>query len=158
MILEVKKMFIAIGNDHAGVELKIEIAALLEKTGYDIIDCGTGTADSVDYPDIAEKVASKVLEQKIAGILICGTGIGISIAANKIPGIRAAICQDADTARLARQHNDANILALGARTIGSGLAAEIVKTFISTEFEGGRHQRRVDKIIALEDKYRERGR
>lgn len=149
-------MEIAIGSDHAGVQLKREIMAFLEAEGYSPIDCGAYTEESVDYPDIAEAVAAAVIERNITGILLCGTGIGISIAANKIPGIRAALCHDLFTARLAREHNDANILAMGSRMIGCGLAEEIVKTFINTSFAAGRHQRRVEKITALENKYRER--
>lgn len=149
-------MEIAIGSDHAGVQLKKEIMAVLAEQGYSPIDCGAYTEEAVDYPDIAETVASQVLERNILGILVCGTGIGISIAANKIPGIRAALCHDLFAARLAREHNDANILAMGSRLIGCGLAEEIVKTFINTNFAAGRHQRRVEKITALENKYRER--
>lgn len=150
-------MKVAIGNDHAGVALKEEIAAFLKNEGYEVINCGTDTFESVDYPDIAEKVAREVLEKKIPGILICGTGIGISIAANKIPGIRAALCNDLFTARMTRKHNDANILALGARVIGPGLALEIVREFLNTDFEGGRHQVRVEKINLIEQKYRKQG-
>ncbi|MBO8157971.1 ribose 5-phosphate isomerase B [Thermosyntropha sp.] len=149
-------MKVAIGNDHAGVALKEEIAAFLRQEGYEVINCGTDTFDSVDYPDIAEKVAEEVLKQNIPGIIICGTGIGISIAANKIPGIRAALCNDLFTARMTRKHNNANILALGARVIGAGLAVEIVREFLNTDFEGGRHQARVEKISAIEKKYREK--
>lgn len=149
-------MEIAIGSDHAGVQLKTEIMAILAAEGYNSIDCGAFTEEAVDYPDIAEIVARKVLQQDILGIVICGTGIGISIAANKIPGIRAALCNEPFSASLAREHNDANILALGSRIIGRGLAEEIVKTFLKTTFAAGRHQRRVEKITALENKYRER--
>jgi len=149
-------MDIAIGSDHAGVEMKKEVIAILAGEGYNTIDCGTYNEDSVDYPDIAEQVSLLVLQKNILGILVCGTGIGISIAANKIPGIRAALCNDLFAARLAREHNNANILALGARLIGCGLAGEIVKTFVTTDFLGGRHQRRVDKITVLENKCRER--
>lgn len=143
-------MKIAIGSDHAGVALKDEIIILLEELGYEVINCGTDSLESVDYPDIAERVASEVLNYNILGIIICGTGIGISIAANKIPGIRAALCQDIFTARLAREHNDANIVAIGARITGAGLAQEIVKTFINSSFLAGRHQRRVEKIKDIE--------
>lgn len=143
-------MQIIIGSDHAGVEMKAEIMRVLEQEGHKVMDCGTYSLESVDYPDIAEKVSKEVLRQDAMGVLICGTGIGISIAANKIKGIRAALCQDVYTARLARQHNNANIVALGARVIGHGLAQEIVRTFIQTEFEGGRHQRRIDKITNIE--------
>ena len=150
-------MKIAIGSDHAGVELKRKIVAILQEEGYSTIDCGTYSEDAVDYPDFAEKVALEVLNKKdTLGVLICGTGIGISIAANKIPGIRAAVCQDLYTARLAREHNNANMVAIGARITGDGLAGEIVKTFVRTDFQAGRHQRRVDKITLIEKKYRER--
>jgi RpiB/LacA/LacB family sugar-phosphate isomerase len=149
-------MEIIIGCDHAGVQLKEEITAALKDEGYDVINCGTDTDESVDYPDFAEKVAAEVLQRKTLGVLICGTGIGISIAANKIPGIRAAVCYDIYTAGLAREHNNANILALGSRITGSGLAIEIVKTFIKTGFLAGRHERRVGKITGLENKYKER--
>lgn len=150
-------MEIVIGCDHAGVQLKEEVTAALKAEGYEVADCGTNTNESVDYPDFAEKVAVEVLRKKTLGVLICGTGIGISIAANKVPGIRAAVCNDIYTARLSREHNDANILALGSRVIGSGLAVEIAKTFIQTGFLAGRHERRVGKITALENKYYERG-
>ncbi len=146
-------MKIVIGSDHAGVALKEEIIQMLEKEGIEVINCGTNTTDSVDYPDIAEKVAASVLASNILGVIICGTGIGISIAANKIPGIRAALCQDTYTARMAREHNDANIVAIGARVTGGGLALEIVKTFVKTEFLAGRHLKRVEKINDLEKRY-----
>jgi len=147
---------IAIGSDHAGVEQKSQIIALLNESGIETIDCGCFSTDSVDYPDIAEAVAAQVLEKIIPGIIICGTGIGISIAANKIPGIRAALCSDPFSAEMARRHNDANVLALGARVLEMPVIREIVKAFFSAEFEGGRHQRRVDKINAIEKKYCER--
>ncbi|MEA1961404.1 MAG: ribose 5-phosphate isomerase B [Bacillota bacterium] len=143
-------MQIAMGCDHAGVEIKKEIVQLLQNEGHVVIDCGTDTSESVDYPDIAEKVAAQVMDKQIKGIIICGTGIGISIAANKVSGIRAALCNDVYTASLARQHNDANIVAVGARVTGPGLIQAIIQTFLETKFEGGRHQRRVDKIMALE--------
>lgn len=149
-------MRVAIGCDHAGVELKKEIIQALEDEGYEIINCGTDTVESVDYPDFAEKVAVRVVDEHIPGVVICGTGIGISIAANKYPGIRAALCQNEYTARMAREHNDANVVAIGARVTGAGLAVEIVKTFLKTDFQGGRHQRRVQKIMAIENKYKER--
>ena len=149
-------MEIAIGSDHAGVQLKQDLIAMLALEGYDTIDCGAYNGDLVDYPDIAEKVAREVLHKNILGIVVCGTGIGISIAANKIFGIRAALCNDLLAARLAREHNDANILAIGSRITGCGLAEEIVKTFIKTSFAAGRHIRRVEKITALENKCRER--
>lgn len=150
-------MKIAVGSDHAGVDLKKEIADYLKQDGHEVVDCGTITYESVDYPDIAQKVTKEVLDNKIFGVLICGTGIGISIAANKIPGIRAAVCCNTLTARLAREHNDANVLAIGARIIGNGLAIDIVKNFIKTDFQAGRHLRRVEKIKTIEKKYSERG-
>ncbi|MCX5779684.1 MAG: ribose 5-phosphate isomerase B [Firmicutes bacterium] len=149
-------MEIAVGSDHAGVLLKKQLVALLYTQGYKVVDCGTENEEPVDYPDVAEKVALEVLARKIPGILVCGTGIGVSIAANKIPGIRAALCHDLFTAQLARQHNDANIVAIGARITGPGLAEAIVKTFLQTSFLAGRHQGRVEKIMALENKYREK--
>ena len=140
-------MKIIIGNDHAGVEFKNIIMKHLEEQGHEVINVGTDTLDSVDYPDIAKSVAEKVLEEEgNLGIIICGTGIGISIAANKVEGIRAALCHNEFTARMARLHNNANIVALGARVIGDELGKAIVDTFITTEFEGGRHARRVGKI------------
>ena len=140
-------MKIAIGNDHAGVEFKNKLMEELRSKGYEIMNVGTDILDSVDYPDIAKKVSEKVLNGEAKfGILICGTGIGISIAANKIKGIRAALCHNEYTAKLSRLHNDANIIALGARVLGDSLAIACVETFINTEFEGGRHARRVGKI------------
>lgn len=144
------KTKLVIGGDHAGLELKSTLIKVLEAENYEIIDCGTFSAESVDYPDIAEKVATVVLKHKIMGIIICGTGIGISIAANKIPGIRAALCYNLETARLAREHNDANIVALGARMLDTRLAIDIVKVFLTTGFVAGRHQSRVEKIAQME--------
>lgn len=141
---------IAIGCDHAGYDLKQEIIANLQAENYTLVDCGTFSCNAVDYPDIAAEVASVVLEQKIPGIIICGTGVGISIAANKIRGIRAALCDNCYTARMSREHNDANVIALGARVIGPGLAVEVIKTFLSTSFAAGRHLGRVEKICQLE--------
>ncbi|CFX02763.1 Ribose 5-phosphate isomerase B [Syntrophomonas zehnderi OL-4] len=149
-------MEIAIGCDHAGVEVKWEISAMLKESGITVYDCGTNTLAAVDYPDIAEQVAAEVLSRDILGILVCGTGIGISIAANKIPGIRAAVCTDIFTAEMCRKHNDANIIAVGARVSDINNIKEIVSTFIKTDFEGGRHQIRVEKIKALENKFRKR--
>lgn len=150
-------MKIAIGSDHAGLEMKQIISKQLQELGHEVLDCGTYSADSVDYPDIAEQVAAKVLSQKIMGILICGTGIGVSIAANKISGIRAALCTNEYAARLARQHNDANIIALGSRIIAPQYAFEIVNVFIKTAFEAGRHHDRLEKIKIIENKSHERG-
>lgn len=145
-------MKILIGSDHAGFELKKAISGSLQEQGYEVVDCGTYSDAAVDYPDIAEQVTSAVLEQKIPGILICGTGIGISIAANKIPGIRAALCTNEYTARLARQHNDANILAIGSRVTAVSYAIEIAATFLKTDYEAGRHKQRVEKIKLIENK------
>jgi len=147
---------VVVASDHAGVELKNEIYMMLKQMGYAIIDCGAYSKDSVDYPDIAEKLTAEVLKNNCLGVIVCGTGIGVSIAANKVPGIRAALCHNEFTARLAREHNNANVLALGARVIGSELALECVKTFINTDFSGGRHQKRVEKITNLERKNIER--
>lgn len=147
-------MLIAIGSDHGGFKLKAEIIKLLEEIGVSYKDFGTYTEDSVDYPDFALKVAESITSgQCQKGILICGTGIGISIAANKVPGIRAALCHDTFSAKATREHNDSNILAMGERVIGVGLALEIVKTWLGAEFAGGRHSVRVDKIKEIEAKY-----
>ena len=140
-------MKIAIGNDHAGVEFKNKIMKELRSKGYEVVNVGTDTLDSVDYPDIAKEVGEKVLAGEVNfGILICGTGIGISIAANKIKGIRAALCHNEYTAKLSRLHNNANIIALGARVLGEDLGLACVEAFVNTEFEGGRHAKRVGKI------------
>ena len=142
---------IAIGCDHAAIELKQAIMAHLDEQGIEYVNLGTD-GDPCDYPDMAKAVAEKVTSGTCAyGILLCGTGIGMSMAANKIKGIRAACCSDEFSAKYTRLHNDANILCMGARVIGAGLAAELVDIFLSTGFEGGRHQRRVDKITALEE-------
>ncbi len=141
---------IAIGSDHAGYNLKTEILEQLKQKELDILDVGCN-GESCDYPDIALEVANAVKEGKCEkGILICGTGVGMSMAANKVNGIRAALCADYFTAKYTRMHNDANILCMGARTIGPGTAAEIVDVFLSTDFEGGRHQRRIDKFKDIE--------
>ena len=146
---------IAIASDHGGFELKNEIIKHLESKGYTLKDYGTYTTDSCDYPIYGEAAARAVASGECEkGIVICGTGIGISISANKVKGIRAALCGDCYSAEYTRLHNDANILALGARTTGSGLALKIVDTFLSTEFEGGRHARRVALISEIEDKER----
>jgi ribose 5-phosphate isomerase B len=142
---------IAIGADHRGLELKQFIIKLLDQTGHSYEDLGTHTADSVDYPDIAQRVAEKVAKGDFElGILICDTGIGMCIAANKVRGIRAALVHDTFSALRARQHNDANILCLGTGET-QDTVREIVEIFLSTQFEGGRHQRRVDKIRAIEE-------
>ncbi|RJQ30909.1 MAG: ribose 5-phosphate isomerase B [Actinobacteria bacterium] len=138
-------MKLAIGCDHAGYELKEHLKSYL--CDYEIIDVGTNSADSVDYPDFAHKAAKLVSEgQADRAILVCGSGVGMSMAANKVPGIRAAKCDDVTCARLSREHNDANVLCLGARYISPETAEEMVEVWLKTLFEGGRHQRRVDKI------------
>lgn len=146
-------MKIVIGSDHAGFDLKKEIADMLRDQGHELIDCGTNSGESVDYPDIAETVGLEALKNDTLGVLICGTGIGVCIAANKVKGIRAALCQNIYTARLAREHNNANVITIGARVTGAGLALEIVKAFIETDYSGGRHERRVEKIHDIEKRY-----
>lgn len=142
---------IAIGSDHAGFQLKNEIIKHLEGGDYELKDFGTFVEESVDYPDYAKAVAYEVSEGKADfGILVCGTGIGISIAANKVNGIRCALCGDTFSAHSCREHNDANIIALGSRVTGSGLAMEIVDAFLAAQYQGGRHQNRIDKITQIE--------
>jgi len=144
---------IALGSDHGGFVLKEEIKSYLEEKGIDYKDFGTHSTDSCDYPDIALPVAKAVAAGEFdRGILICGTGIGIGIAANKVEGVRAALCHDTFSARASREHNNANILTMGERVIGRGLALDIVDVWINTEFSGGRHQRRVEKIHEIENK------
>ncbi|QUP87561.1 ribose 5-phosphate isomerase B [Exiguobacterium sp. PFWT01] len=146
-------MKIAIGADHGGFNLKKEIVALLEELGHEYKDFGTHSADSIDYPDVAIPVAEAVAAGEFdRGILICGTGIGIGIAANKVKGIRAALVHDSFSAKATRQHNDSNIMTLGERVIGPGLALDLVTTWLDTDFEGGRHSNRVDKMSAYESK------
>ena len=145
-------MRVAIGSDHAGAEYKTEVAHLLNEMGYQVEDMGTYSIESVDYPDFARRVAEAVAGGGAdRGILICGTGIGMSMAANKARGIRAALCHDTYSARMSRAHNDANVLCVGARVIGRDILFEIVKVWIGAGFEGGRHQRRVDKIMEIEE-------
>lgn len=142
---------IAIASDHGGYELKQELMAHLRERGLEYEDFGAFSAESCDYPDFGEPAARAVAEGRCdRGILICGTGIGMSITANKIKGIRCALCGDCYSAELTRRHNDANILAMGARVVGPGLAAKIMDTFLDTPFEGGRHARRVAKIHEVE--------
>ncbi|HIE60078.1 MAG TPA: ribose 5-phosphate isomerase B [Persephonella sp.] len=144
-------MKIAIGSDHAGYDLKETIKNYLIEKGYNVIDKGTNSKESVDYPIFGESVAETVAKGEAdKGIVICGTGIGISISANKVKGVRAALCTNEYMARMARKHNDANVLALGARVLGVDLALSIVETFLNTEFEGGRHERRVHLIHNIE--------
>ncbi len=136
---------IHIGCDHAAVELKNKVAELLEERGHTVVDHGVNSPDSVDYPDIAHDVCSSMQPQD-AGILLCGSGIGMSMAANRHPNVRAALCTTELHARLARRHNNANVLCLGARITGPEMARAILRVFLETDFEGGRHQRRIDKI------------
>ena len=145
-------MRIALGSDHAGLALKREVAALLTKLGHEPIDFGATDSASVDYPDFAAAVARAIQTGDCAqGVLVCGTGIGMSIAANKFRGIRAALCTCEMEARMTRQHNDANVLCFGERVIGYGLACDMVDLFVDTPFEGGRHQARVDDLNALDE-------
>lgn len=143
-------MRIAIGNDHVAVEMKQHLTKYLEDKGHEVVNFGTDETKSADYPIYAARVAKAVVSGEFdRGVLICGTGLGISIAANKVKGVRCAVCSEPVTASLARRHNDANIIAFGARIIGNVMAEAIVDTFLTTDFEGGRHQRRVDMIMAL---------
>ncbi|MCX7921035.1 MAG: ribose 5-phosphate isomerase B [Clostridia bacterium] len=145
---------IAIGNDHAGYSLKAEVVKFLNEKGYEVKDLGVCDCSSVDYPDYGLAVAEAVKSGECdKGIIICGTGIGISISANKVPGIRAALCTSSYEAKMSREHNDANILALGERVVGVGLALDIIDIWLKTEFAGGRHKARVDKISEIEKKY-----
>ena len=142
---------IVIGSDHAGFPVKEIIRNHLEAAGYAVDDQGTSSEESVDYPDYGKAIGDRVAaKQADLGIAVCGSGIGISIAANKVPGIRAALAHDVNTARLAREHNDANVLALGGRVVTPEAALEMVQTFLTTAYLGGRHQRRLDKITAME--------
>ncbi len=146
-------MRIALGADHAGVALKADVQSLLESRGISIVDMGTVSEESVDYPDYAAQVGRVVASGDVdSGILVCGTGLGMAIAANKIAGVRAIPVVDVESTRLGRAHNNANVLTLGARVTPSPVALEIVSTFLDTPFEGGRHQRRIDKIADLEQR------
>lgn len=144
-------MKLAIASDHAGFELKEELKQYLENEGHEVLDEGPFNSDSVDYPDYAKKLTKDVVDKNVElGIGICGTGIGMNIACNKAKGIRAALCSDPLSASLTRHHNNANVLNLGARIIGSELAKSIVDSFLNNEFDGGRHQKRIDKIENLD--------
>ena len=144
---------IALGCDHGGYELMQEVKKHLEERGLEYKDFGCNGPESVDYPVYGKKVAQAIVDGECEkGILICGTGLGISLAANKVKGVRAAVCSDPFTAKMSRAHNDCNILAFGARVVGAELAKMIVETWLDTEFEGGRHQRRVDLIMDIEKK------
>ena len=145
---------IIIGSDHGGVNLKTVLTGYLNRRGLEIVDAGTNSDDSVDYPDFGQKVAEAVISGEAeSGVLICGTGIGMSIAANKIPGIRAALVTDVFMARMAKEHNNANVLVLGGRVLDEQKACDLVGAWLDASFEGGRHQSRLDKITALEQKY-----
>ncbi len=140
-------MKIGIGSDHGGYDLKEAIKEFFKEQGVEYVDYGTYSTDSVDYPDFGSKVGEAVVNQEVdRGIVICGTGIGISIAANKVEGIRCALCGDTYSARMSREHNDANVLALGGRVLGVGLALEIVRTYLESKFQGGRHALRIGKL------------
>ena len=146
-------MKIAIGNDHTALEMKAAIKAHLEENGYEVLDLGTNSTDSCDYPVYGEKVGRAVVDGEAdLGIAICGTGVGISLAANKVKGVRACVCSEPYTAKLSRMHNDSNVLAFGARVVGVELAKMIVDEWLNASFEGGRHQRRVDMIMDIENK------
>jgi len=143
-------MKIAIGNDHTALELKLQIKAYVESKGYEVLDLGTHTTEKSEYPVYGEKVARCVANKEAdLGIAICGTGVGISLAANRVPGIRAVVCSEPYSAMLSRQHNDTNVLAFGARVIGAELAKMIVDHWLNAEFEGGRHKERIDMIAAI---------
>jgi ribose 5-phosphate isomerase B len=149
--MKCKKVYL--GSDHGGYALKQELACFLKENGHDVVDVGSFSAISTDYPDIALLLCSQLLkEEDTQGILICGSGIGMSIAANKIHGIRAALCSEPLSARLSREHNNANILCLGARIIGPEMAKEIIQCFLATAFLGERHARRIQKITTIEEK------
>ena len=146
-------MKIAIGNDHAAVALKNEMVAYLQGLGHEVVNFGTDTNDSCNYPEFGEAVGRAVVAKEVdCGVLICGTGIGISIAANKVKGVLAAVVSEPVSARLTKLHNDANIIAFGARIVGSEMAKAILDAYLGTEYEGGRHQKRVDMIHAIEEK------
>lgn len=143
---------IAIGSDHGGFELKAKIIEFLKEKNVEVKDYGCYNTDSIDYPDVAKDVCQAVVKNECErAILVCGTGIGISIAANKVRGIRAALCHSSFDAKMCRMHNDANVLCLGGRTTGPEIALEIVNSYLSASFEGGRHAKRVEKIMSLED-------
>ena len=146
-------MKIGIGNDHAALEMKNQVMEYLEEKGYEVINYGTNTPERCNYPEFGEKVGRAVVSGEVdCGILICGTGVGISLAANKVKGVRAVVCSEPYSAKLSKQHNNTNILAFGARVVGIELAKMIIDEWLGAEFEGGRHQTRVDMIMAIENK------
>ena len=143
---------IAVASDHGGFDLKKDVIGLLMELGYKVNDMGPENSNSVDYPDYGISLARAVADKKVSrGIVICGTGIGMSIVVNRFPGIRGTLCSDVYTAKLCREHNDSNILIMGGRVVGHGLAREIVKVWLGTPFEGGRHQKRLDKITQFDE-------
>jgi len=148
-------MKIAVGCDHAGFELKEDLRVYLKERNVEVVDVGTHDGAPIDYPETGKAVAEKVSTGEVPrGILICGTGIGMSIVANRFPGVRAALCHDLFTARMSREHNDSNLLVLGGRLLGKGIAREIVRIWLEAEFQEGNHRRRLDKIAALDEKCR----
>lgn len=149
-----RKPKLALGADHAGFALKEKVREYLLREGYEVEDCGPRSSEYVDYPDFADKVATCVARQDAEfGVLVCGTGIGMAMTANRIPGIRAATCNDTLSARFARAHNDANVLAMGGRLVDEATAQKILETWLSTPFDGGRHQRRLQKMTAINQKH-----
>lgn len=145
-------MRIAIGNDHVAVDMKNEIVSYLKTKGIEVINCGTDSRERCDYPKYGKAVAMKVVKGEAdLGVLICGTGVGISLAANKVKGIRACVCSEPYTAKLSKEHNNTNILAFGARVVGSEMAKMILEEWLNARFEGGRHQKRIDMIHAIEE-------
>ena len=150
---DTRREIIGIGNDHSALELKAEIIEFLKEKGHEVVDFGTDSSESCDYPKYGEAVGRAVVAKEVdCGILICGTGLGISLAANKVKGVRAAVCSEPFTAKMSRAHNNCNVLAFGARVVGAELAKMIVDVWLNTEFEGGRHQRRVDMIMEIEER------
>lgn len=146
-------MKVAIGNDHAATDLKMEVMEYVKSLGHEVINFGTDGHESCNYPEFGEKVGRAVANKEAdCGILICGTGVGISLAANKVKGIRCGVCSDTTTAHLIKEHNNANVIAMGARIVGSELAKDIVKAYLEAEFMGGRHQTRIDMIHEIEEK------
>lgn len=146
-------MKIALGNDHTAIELKQAVKGFLVKEGYEVLDLGTNETESCDYPEYGEKVGLAVVSgQADLGIAICGTGVGISLAANKVKGVRACVCSEPYTARLSRMHNNSNVLAFGARVIGDEMAKMITEEWLNAKYEGGRHQRRVDMVMEIENR------
>ncbi|NLY73654.1 MAG: ribose 5-phosphate isomerase B [Tissierellia bacterium] len=144
-------MKIVVASDHGGFDLKESLRLYLKELGYEVLDLGCYDHNSVDYPDYGRLAGERVIEENCLGLVVCGTGIGISLAANKVKGVRAALCSEEYSATMARRHNNANILALGGRTTGVDLAKSILDAFLKADFEGGRHERRVNKIIDIEE-------